>query len=99
MPAQPDYDAPIPKVTVLKDLGTMGDRRGIRATVEYTDPNGYYEDQITEATFYGPSDGVSSGPVLMGTDELTVWVSDAGQYGAFGNEWVKRFYAHGSLFR
>ena len=80
-----------PFVKFIRDQGAMGDRRHLVAEVVYAEAEDW--SQTARVSFHGPSDGESSGPVLLMTESgMSAWVEDSWQYGPFGTEWVKRFY-------
>jgi hypothetical protein len=51
---------------------------------------GYPDESPREVAFIG---SVYGGPVVMRTDTVETFVSDAGRFGEFGIDWVRRFFA------
>lgn len=50
---------------------------------------GYVDEPPRDVTFIG---SVYGGPVVMRSGDVETFVSDPGRFGAFGTDWVRRFF-------
>jgi hypothetical protein len=70
----------------IDKIGGIAGQVAYRARVQYED------EPESVVTFYGQSSGV--GPVVMETAQGgQIFVTDPSRFGAFGPEWVRRFFA------
>lgn len=72
-------------------LGKITRKNGVAGQVQYSVPVTYPGEDTSTASFVGNTSG---GPVVMIMPSgVQTFVTDAAQYGAFGPEWVRRFFA------
>lgn len=75
-----------PKLSTIVKQGSLADVTVYAVNVTYPG------EDTQRLTFHGPTSGY--GPVVMVTPMGTqTFVTDPGRFGAFGPEWVRRFFA------
>ncbi|UOE45953.1 hypothetical protein [Agromyces larvae] len=75
-----------PKLSTIAHVGTLANQRAYRVNVTYP-------GEPTRSVSFVGTDGDYGTVVMVMHDGSQHRVTDPGRFGAFGPEWVRRFYA------
>lgn len=74
-----------PRILKISRGTSFAGQRSITVTVQYAG------EEPKRVEFVGPTSG--AGPVVMVTGKHQTFVTDPSRFGAFGQSWVRRFFA------